>query len=112
EILDDRVKTLHPKVHAGMLADVRRASHRDQLAELGIEAFDLLVGNLYPFAETVASGAGFDDIVEKIDVGGPSMVRGAAKNHANVAVVVDPGDYDRIREAAASGGTTAAERLK
>ncbi|WP_199043820.1 bifunctional phosphoribosylaminoimidazolecarboxamide formyltransferase/IMP cyclohydrolase [Glycomyces salinus] len=112
EILDDRVKTLHPKVHAGMLADVRRDSHRDQLAELGIEAFDLLVGNLYPFAETVASGAGFDDIVEKIDVGGPSMVRGAAKNHANVAVVVDPADYDRIREAAASGGTTAAERLK
>ena len=112
EILDDRVKTLHPTVHAGMLADVRRASHRDQLAELGIEAFDLLVGNLYPFAETVASGAGFDEVVEKIDVGGPSMVRGAAKNHANVAVVVDPDDYGAIRDAAASGGTTAAQRLK
>ncbi|WP_030144467.1 bifunctional phosphoribosylaminoimidazolecarboxamide formyltransferase/IMP cyclohydrolase [Glycomyces sp. NRRL B-16210] len=111
EILDDRVKTLHPKVHAGMLADVRRESHRDQLAELGIEAFDLLVGNLYPFAATVASGAGFDDIVEKIDVGGPSMVRGAAKNHANVAVVVDPADYDLVR-AAAVEGTTAQQRLR
>ena len=111
EILDDRVKTLHPKVHAGMLADVRRESHRDQLAELGIEPFDLLVGNLYPFAATVASGAGFDDIVEKIDVGGPSMVRGAAKNHANVAVVVDPADYDLVRTAATEG-TTAAERLR
>ncbi|THV21779.1 bifunctional phosphoribosylaminoimidazolecarboxamide formyltransferase/IMP cyclohydrolase [Glycomyces paridis] len=111
EILDDRVKTLHPKVHAGMLADVRRDSHRAQLADLGIEAFDLLVGNLYPFAATVASGAGFDDIVEKIDVGGPSMVRGAAKNHANVAVVVDPADYDLVR-AAASEGTTAEQRLR
>jgi phosphoribosylaminoimidazolecarboxamide formyltransferase / IMP cyclohydrolase len=112
EILDDRVKTLHPKVHAGMLADVRRESHREQLAELGIEAFDLLVGNLYPFAETVASGAGFDDIVEKIDVGGPSMVRGAAKNHANVAVVVDPADYDLVRAALEVGGTTAGDRLR
>ncbi len=110
EILDDRVKTLHPKVHAGLLADVRKDSHRDQLAELDIEAFDLLVGNLYPFAQTVASGAGFDDIVEKIDVGGPSMVRGAAKNHANVAVVVDPADYEWIR-AAATEGTTAEQRL-
>ncbi|GAB3224379.1 bifunctional phosphoribosylaminoimidazolecarboxamide formyltransferase/IMP cyclohydrolase [Glycomyces halotolerans] len=112
EILDDRVKTLHPKVHAGMLADVRKDSHRDQLAELGIEPFDLLVGNLYPFAETVASGAGFDDVVEKIDVGGPSMVRGAAKNHANVAVVVDPADYDLVRAATAAGGTTASQRLR
>jgi phosphoribosylaminoimidazolecarboxamide formyltransferase / IMP cyclohydrolase len=111
EILDDRVKTLHPKVHAGMLADVRRESHRAQLAELGIEAFDLLVGNLYPFAATVASGAGFDDVVEKIDVGGPSMVRGAAKNHANVAVVVDPADYSWIRDAAKEG-TTAEQRLR
>jgi phosphoribosylaminoimidazolecarboxamide formyltransferase/IMP cyclohydrolase len=111
EILDDRVKTLHPKVHAGMLADVRRESHREQLAELDIEAFDLLVGNLYPFAATVASGAGFDDIVEKIDVGGPSMVRGASKNHANVAVVVDPADYDLVR-AAATEGTTAQQRLR
>ena len=111
EILDDRVKTLHPKVHAGLLADVRKDAHREQLAELGIEAFDLLVGNLYPFAQTVASGAGFDDIVEKIDVGGPSMVRAAAKNHANVAVVVDPADYEWIRAAAAEG-TTAEQRLQ
>ncbi|WP_112140205.1 bifunctional phosphoribosylaminoimidazolecarboxamide formyltransferase/IMP cyclohydrolase [Glycomyces dulcitolivorans] len=111
EILDDRVKTLHPKVHAGMLADVRRDTHRAQLAELGIEAFDLLVSNLYPFQETVATGAGFDDIVEKIDVGGPSMVRGASKNHANVAVVVDPADYSWIRDAAKEG-TTAEQRLR
>jgi len=111
EILDDRVKTLHPKVHAGMLADVRRESHRAQLADLGIEAFDLLVSNLYPFAATVATGAGFDDIVEKIDVGGPSMVRGASKNHANVAVVVDPADYALVREAAKEG-TTAEQRLR
>ncbi|GAA2141237.1 bifunctional phosphoribosylaminoimidazolecarboxamide formyltransferase/IMP cyclohydrolase [Glycomyces algeriensis] len=111
EILDDRVKTLHPKVHAGMLADVRRESHRQELEDLGIEAFDLFVGNLYPFQDTVASGAGFDDIVEKIDVGGPSMTRGAAKNHANVAVVVDPADYDLVRTAAVEG-TTAAERLR
>jgi phosphoribosylaminoimidazolecarboxamide formyltransferase/IMP cyclohydrolase len=111
EILDDRVKTLHPKVHAGMLADVRRETHRAQLAELGIEAFDLLVSNLYPFQETVATGAGFDDIVEKIDVGGPSMVRGASKNHANVAVVVDPADYSWIRDAAKEG-TTAEQRLR
>ncbi|MFC4334872.1 bifunctional phosphoribosylaminoimidazolecarboxamide formyltransferase/IMP cyclohydrolase [Salininema proteolyticum] len=112
EILDDRVKTLHPKVHAGLLADVRGEGHRDQLADLDIEAFDLLVANLYPFSEAVASGASFDEIVEKIDVGGPSMVRGASKNHANVAVVVDPADYTVIAEAAKDGGTDAAFRLR
>ncbi|WP_025273471.1 bifunctional phosphoribosylaminoimidazolecarboxamide formyltransferase/IMP cyclohydrolase [Haloglycomyces albus] len=112
EILDDRVKTLHPKVHAGLLADVRREGHRDQLVDLDIEAFDLLVANLYPFSETVAAGGDFADIIEKIDVGGPSMVRGAAKNHANVAVVVDPEHYRDIAEAAKNGGTTEGERVK
>ena len=88
ECLDGRVKTLHPKVHAGLLADVRKPEHVEQLAEMRVEPFDLLVSNLYPFTETVASGASVDECIEQIDIGGPSMVRGAAKNHANVAVVV------------------------
>src|SRR6266542_4267375 len=87
ECLDGRVKTLHPRVHAGLLADLRLDAHREQLAELEIEPFDLLVSNLYPFTRTVASGASVDECVEQIDIGGPAMVRGAAKNHANVAVV-------------------------
>ena len=90
ECLDGRVKTLHPRIHAGILADRRLHSHRDQLAELGVEPFDLVVCNLYPFSQTVASGAGFDDCIEKIDIGGPSMVRAAAKNHACVAVLTSP----------------------
>src|SRR5258706_2417581 len=81
ETLDGRVKTLHPKVHAGLLADVRLDSHREQLAQLGIEPFDLLVSNLYPFSQTVASGASVAECVEQIDIGGPAMGRGAAKNH-------------------------------
>ena len=83
ECLDGRVKTLHPKVHGGLLADLRLESHRDQIAELGIEPFDLLVSNLYPFSATVASGAGPEECVEQIDIGGPAMVRAAAKNHAS-----------------------------
>ena len=90
ECLDGRVKTLHPKVHAGLLADLRQERHRDQLDELGIEPFDLLVSNLYPFSETVASGADVDGCVEQIDIGGPAMVRAGAKNHATVAVVTSP----------------------
>ena len=89
ECLDGRVKTLHPKVHAGLLADLRLDAHAAQLAELGIEPFDLLVSNLYPFRQTVASGATPDECVEQIDIGGPAMVRAAAKNHASVAVVTD-----------------------
>ncbi|PSL04670.1 phosphoribosylaminoimidazolecarboxamide formyltransferase/IMP cyclohydrolase [Haloactinopolyspora alba] len=112
ECLDGRVKTLHPAVHAGLLADLRHDAHRDQLAELGIEPFTLLVSNLYPFAETVASGAGAEDVVEKIDIGGPSMVRGAAKNHANVAVVTDPASYDDVLAAVRAGGFTLAERQR
>jgi phosphoribosylaminoimidazolecarboxamide formyltransferase/IMP cyclohydrolase len=91
EMLGGRVKTLHPKIHAGILADRRRQEHLDQLAEHGIEAFDLVVVNLYPFRETVAGGAGFDDVIEKIDIGGPAMVRAAAKNFESVGVVVNPG---------------------
>ena len=96
ECLDGRVKTLHPRVHAGILADRRLASHREQLEQLGVEPFDLVVSNLYPFTETVASGAAPDECVEQIDIGGPAMVRAAAKNHAHVAVLVDPADYDGV----------------
>jgi phosphoribosylaminoimidazolecarboxamide formyltransferase/IMP cyclohydrolase len=104
ECLDGRVKTLHPRVHAGILADRRLESHREQLSELGIEAFDLVVVNLYPFTATVASGASPDECVEQIDIGGPSMVRAAAKNHPSVAVVVDPARYDDVRAALSAGG--------
>ncbi len=104
ECLDGRVKTLHPRVHAGVLADLRLESHRAQLAELGIEPFDLVVVNLYPFKATVASGATPDECVEQIDIGGPSMVRAAAKNHPSVAVVVDPARYSDVLKAVAEGG--------
>jgi phosphoribosylaminoimidazolecarboxamide formyltransferase / IMP cyclohydrolase len=110
ECLDGRVKTLHPAVHAGILADRRKADHVAQLDELGIAAFDLVVVNLYPFSETVASGASADECVEQIDIGGPAMVRAAAKNHPSVAVVVDPARYGDILQAVADGGFTLAER--
>ena len=110
ECLDGRVKTLHPAVHAGILADRRVAAHRDQLADLGLEAFDLVVVNLYPFGDTVASGADPDACVEQIDIGGPAMVRSAAKNHASVAVVVDPGRYADVLEAVSAGGFTLPQR--
>ncbi|MFL0455845.1 bifunctional phosphoribosylaminoimidazolecarboxamide formyltransferase/IMP cyclohydrolase [Brachybacterium paraconglomeratum] len=110
EMLDGRVKTLHPRVHGGILADQRLESHRDQLAEHDIAPFDLVVVNLYPFAETVSAGGSFAEIIEKIDVGGPTMVRGAAKNFASVAVVVDPEGYPIAAEAAEEGGFTLAER--
>lgn len=110
ECLDGRVKTLHPRVHAGILADTRNPDHVAQLADLNIEAFDLVVVNLYPFSETVASGAGYDDCIEKIDIGGPSMVRAAAKNHASVAIVVDPADYTSTVTAAEGNGFTLEER--
>ncbi|HEU0041404.1 MAG TPA: bifunctional phosphoribosylaminoimidazolecarboxamide formyltransferase/IMP cyclohydrolase, partial [Jiangellaceae bacterium] len=112
ECLDGRVKTLHPTVHAGLLADLRLDSHRDQLAELGIQPFELVIVNLYPFARTVASGAGQDEVIEQIDIGGPTMVRAAAKNHANVAVVVDPAGYAGVLEAVQAGGFTLAERQR
>ncbi|MFH5822168.1 bifunctional phosphoribosylaminoimidazolecarboxamide formyltransferase/IMP cyclohydrolase [Georgenia sp. AZ-5] len=112
ECLDGRVKTLHPRVHAGVLADRRKAAHREELTELGVAPFDLVVVNLYPFTQTVASGAGVDACVEQIDIGGPTMVRAAAKNHPSVAVVVDPARYDDVSAAAAGGGFTLAERRR
>ncbi len=105
EMLGGRVKTLHPNIHGGILADRRKPEHVDQLAELGIEPFELVVVNLYPFRETVAAGVGFEDVIEKIDIGGPAMVRAAAKNFASVGVVVDPARYGAIaEELRASGG--------
>jgi phosphoribosylaminoimidazolecarboxamide formyltransferase/IMP cyclohydrolase len=112
ECLEGRVKTLHPKVHAGILADLRKPEHGEQLADLGIEPFELVVVNLYPFRATVQSGASPDECVEQIDIGGPSMVRAAAKNHPSVAVVVDPGTYPAVIEAVGSGGFTLAERQR
>jgi len=112
ECLDGRVKTLHPKVHAGILADRRNPDHVRQLADLEVEPFDLVVGNLYPFSATVASGASPDDCVEQIDIGGPSMVRAAAKNHASVAVVTSPTRYDDVLKALADGGFTLAQRQR
>lgn len=112
EVLDGRVKTLHPHVHAGLLADLRKPEHAVALEELGIAAFELVVVNLYPFSETVDSGASVDECVEQIDIGGPSMVRAAAKNHPSVAVVVDPRGYDGVLAAVADGGFTLAERKR
>ncbi|MEU4249485.1 bifunctional phosphoribosylaminoimidazolecarboxamide formyltransferase/IMP cyclohydrolase [Amycolatopsis sp. NPDC026612] len=104
ESLDGRVKTLHPNVHAGLLADQGNPGHVEQLRKLDIAAFDLLVVNLYPFAQTVASGASPEDCVENIDIGGPAMVRAAAKNHGSVAVVVDPARYGWVLERVSDGG--------
>ena len=112
EALDGRVKTLHPAVHAGLLADLRLEHHEAELAKLGVKPFELVVVNLYPFVETVASGAPAHDVVEQIDIGGPAMVRASAKNHANVAIVVSPSDYAEIRDALAAGGTTLAHRQR
>jgi phosphoribosylaminoimidazolecarboxamide formyltransferase/IMP cyclohydrolase len=112
ETLDGRVKTLHPKVHAGILADLRLASHEAQLIDLGVTPFDLVIVNLYPFVETVASGAEGDAVIEQIDIGGPAMVRAAAKNHANVAIIVDPADYVMVTKALTLGGTTLAQRQR
>jgi phosphoribosylaminoimidazolecarboxamide formyltransferase/IMP cyclohydrolase len=112
EMLDGRVKTLHPRIHAGLLADRRKPDHLAQLQEHGIDPFDLVVVNLYPFRETVASGAAFDDVIEKIDIGGPAMVRASAKNFESVAVVVDPGRYAMILdEIGLEGGLTRATRF-
>jgi len=112
ECLDGRVKTLHPSVHAAILADMRLETHRAQLEELAIEPFELVVSNLYPFSATVASGATPDECIEQIDIGGPSMVRGAAKNHANVAIVTSPSQYHLVVSALAAGGTTLAQRQR
>src|SRR6201986_5172591 len=112
EVLDGRVKTLHPRVHAGLLADLRKPEHAAALEELGIAAFELVVVTLYPFSATVESGAGVDECVEQIDIGGPSMVRASAKNHPSVAVITDPRGYDGVLAAVREGGFTLAERKR
>jgi phosphoribosylaminoimidazolecarboxamide formyltransferase/IMP cyclohydrolase len=112
EMMDGRVKTLHPKVHGGLLAIRNNKEHQASMAEHHIRPIDLLVVNLYPFEATVAKGADFEDCVENIDIGGPAMIRGAAKNHDDVAVVVDVEDYARVLDdlATHSGMTTASLR--
>src|SRR4029453_17402776 len=110
ECLDGRVKTLHPMVHAGLLADLRLESHRAQIAELGVEPFDLLISNLYPFTATVASSAPPEACISQIDIGGPAMVRGSAKNHASVAVITSPAQYPQLLTALDTGGFTLSER--
>ena len=110
ECFDGRVKTLHPRIHAGILADLRRREHRDELLELKISPFELVVVNLYPFASTVATGANFDECIEQIDIGGPTMLRAAAKNHPSVTVVVSPNRYGEILDAVRLGGLTLERR--
>lgn len=111
ECLDGRVKTLHPKIHGGILADQTNAQHVEEIRELDVEPFELVVVNLYPFSETVASGASYADCIEKIDIGGPTMVRAAAKNHSSVAIVVSPANYQAAAEAVAAGGFTHEQRV-
>ncbi len=110
ETLDGRVKTLHPSIHAGLLADLRLIAHEGQLDSLKVKPFQLVVVNLYPFVQTVQSGAKGDAVVDQIDIGGPAMVRASAKNHANVAIVTDPARYGEIIDALGTGGTTLAQR--
>ncbi len=113
EMMDGRVKTLHPKVHGGILAIRDNADHRNSMQAHEIAPIDLVVVNLYPFEETVAKGADYDDCIENIDIGGPAMVRAAAKNHGDVAIVVDPADYEELlREITQHGGTTLAFRKR
>ena len=113
ECLDGRVKTLHPRVHAGILADRHDPEHVRQLDELEVSPIDLVVVNLYPFERTVASGASDAETIEMIDIGGPTMVRAAAKNHGSVGVVVEPSDYDEVvAELRAHGGLTTALRRR
>ena len=110
EIMDGRVKSLHPRIHAGILADQSNSEHMTAIADLDISPFDLVIINLYPFAQTVASGASFEESIEQIDIGGPSMLRGAAKNHNSVALISDPSQYDQLLSAISDGGFTQSER--
>ena len=110
EIMGGRVKTLHPRIHSGILADQNNPEHLAAIADLDIAPFDLVIINLYPFAETIASGAGFAECIEQIDIGGPSMLRGAAKNHGSVAVISHPSQYDQLITAISAGGFTEPER--
>ena len=110
EIMGGRVKTLHPRVHSGILADQNNPEHLAAIRELDIEPFDLVIINLYPFAATIASGADFAECIEQIDIGGPSMLRGAAKNHGSVAVICQTSQYDQLLQAINEGGFSQAER--
>ena len=110
EIMGGRVKTLHPKIHSGILADQNNPEHLKAISDLDIAPFDLVVINLYPFLETIMSGAAYAECIEQIDIGGPSMLRGAAKNHGSVAVIAKPAQYDQLFAAIAAGGTTLEER--
>ena len=112
EIMGGRVKTLHPRIHSGILADQNNPEHLKAIADLDIAPFDLVVINLYPFAQTIASGASFAECIEQIDIGGPSMLRGAAKNHGSVAVVSSPSQYPLIEIALTEGGFTAEQRRR
>jgi AICAR transformylase/IMP cyclohydrolase PurH len=112
ECLDGRVKTLHPAVHAGLLADTARPEHLTALAELQLAPFELLVSNLYPFEQAVAAGSAPEECIEQIDIGGPAMTRAAAKNHAQVAVVTDPSMYEAVTDALAAGGFTLDQRRR
>jgi len=110
EIMDGRVKSLHPRIHAGILADQDNPEHMTAIASLDISPFDLVILNLYPFAQTIQSGASYQESIEQIDIGGPAMLRGAAKNHGSVAVISDPNQYDQLLSAISAGGFTEAER--
>ena len=110
EIMGGRVKTLHPRIHSGILADQNNPEHLAAIADLDIAPFDLVIINLYPFAATLASGANFEECIEQIDIGGPSMLRGAAKNHGSVAVICQTSQYDQLLEAISTGGFTEIER--
>jgi phosphoribosylaminoimidazolecarboxamide formyltransferase/IMP cyclohydrolase len=110
EIMGGRVKTLHPRVHSGILADQNNPEHVAAIKELDIEPFDLVIINLYPFAATIASGADFAECIEQIDIGGPSMLRGAAKNHGSVAVICKTSQYEKLLSAIKAGGFTQSER--
>ena len=110
ETLDGRVKTLHPSIHAGLLADLRLVTHQNQLKALAVEPFQLVVVNLYPFVEAIAAGATGEAAIDQIDIGGPAMVRASAKNHANVAIVVEPSRYSEIISALENGGTSLKQR--
>jgi len=110
EILDGRVKTLHPAIHAGILADLTNSEHKKTLHDLNIKPFDLVVVNLYPFLETVATGASLEDCIEQIDIGGPALIRAAAKNFENVSVVVSPSEYQNLIKLL-SGGISREQRM-
>jgi len=110
EIMDGRIKSLHPRIHAGILVDQNNPDHLAAIAQLDIAPLDLVIINLYPFAQTIAAGASFEDSIEQIDIGGPAMLRGAAKNHNSVAVISDPSQYDQLLAAISGGGFTTAER--